>query len=129
MTHYEQLGIEFNASIQTIKAAYKKLVLKYHPDKVQQESAMVAEAERMFKLVQAAYEVLSDPKLRAEYDRGLRVERFDSHNEWGVSCASASTSPHGFWNQSSGSERESTAMAHNEWFIECISNRSYHNCG
>lgn len=63
--YYEVLGIEKSASEQEIKSAYRKLAHKYHPDKNPNDKA----AEESFKEVNEAYEVLSNPEKRAQYDR------------------------------------------------------------
>jgi len=61
---YDILGVPKNASQEQIKKAYKKLALKYHPDKNQGNKA----AENKFKKISSAYEVLSNKTKRAEYD-------------------------------------------------------------
>jgi molecular chaperone DnaJ len=63
--YYEVLGVEKNADADTIKKAYRKLALKYHPDKNPGDK----EAEEKFKEAAEAYEVLSDPQKRARYDQ------------------------------------------------------------
>ncbi|MCS7168782.1 MAG: J domain-containing protein [Gemmatales bacterium] len=67
--YYEILGVPRNATLEEIKSAYRKLAMKYHPDRNPGDK----EAERKFREVQEAYEVLSDEKKRAQYDRYGRV--------------------------------------------------------
>jgi molecular chaperone DnaJ len=62
---YEVLGVPQTADENEIKKAYRRLAMKYHPDRNQGD----AEAEERFKEVRAAYEVLSDAEKRATYDR------------------------------------------------------------
>lgn len=65
--YYEILGVDKNASLDQIKSAYRKLALKFHPDRVAAEERK--EAEEKFKEISEAYAVLSDETKRAQYDR------------------------------------------------------------
>jgi len=65
MDYYEILGVSRNATKVEIKKAYRKLAMKYHPDKNPGDK----EAEEKFKLINEAYQVLSDDEKRAIYDR------------------------------------------------------------
>jgi curved DNA-binding protein len=62
--YYSVLGVDKKASQDEIKKAYRKLAVKYHPDKNRDNKA----AEEKFKLVNEANEVLSDPEKRKKYD-------------------------------------------------------------
>ena len=63
--YYVVLGVARNASETEIKRAFRKLAMKYHPDRNQGDP----EAEAKFKQVKEAYDVLSDPQKRAAYDQ------------------------------------------------------------
>ena len=64
MDYYETLGLAKSAAPDEIKKAYRKLALKYHPDRNQGNK----EAEDKFKQISEAYAVLSDPEKRKQYD-------------------------------------------------------------
>jgi len=64
--YYEVLGVSRAADDEELKRAYRKLALKYHPDK-NPESRL--EAEERFKEISEAYQILCDPQRRAQYDR------------------------------------------------------------
>ena len=63
--YYEVLGVDKNASEEDIKKAYRKIAIKYHPDR----NPGSKEAEEMFKEAAEAYDVLHDPQKRQQYDQ------------------------------------------------------------
>lgn len=74
---YELLNVGRSASEEELKKAYKVLARKYHPDLNQNNP----QAEGMFKSVTRAYEVLSDPAKRDQYDRALDDEEKPTYTE------------------------------------------------
>lgn len=69
-THYDNLKVSRDAPAEVIRAAYKSLSQKYHPDR----HADGEEANRVMRLLNAAYEVLSDPVKREEHDRWIATQ-------------------------------------------------------
>ena len=68
--YYKVLGVEKTAKDDEIKKAYRKLALKWHPDKNSQTEEKKLEAEKKFKDINEAYSVLSDPEKKRKYDLG-----------------------------------------------------------
>ncbi|MFP4611460.1 MAG: DnaJ domain-containing protein, partial [Thiohalophilus sp.] len=63
--YYEALGVSRNASDDEIKKAFKRMAMKYHPDRNPDDE----ESLEKFKEAREAYDVLSDPQKRAAYDQ------------------------------------------------------------
>jgi len=68
--HYDTLGVGRNASADEIKKAYRKLAFQWHPDKNPDNQE---ETEERFKKISEAYETLSDPIKRRNYDIGDNI--------------------------------------------------------
>jgi curved DNA-binding protein CbpA len=75
-THYQNLKIDRTANQRLIKAAHKALAYEYHPDKNPGD----AEAERIMKIIQHSYDVLSDPEARKKHDEWIAREEAKAEN-------------------------------------------------
>ncbi|EXJ73063.1 uncharacterized protein A1O5_04212 [Cladophialophora psammophila CBS 110553] len=69
---YVALGVSKDADISAIRAAHRKLALKYHPDRIKDE-ALREKGKDEFQKIQQAYEILSDPARRQRYDDQVRL--------------------------------------------------------
>jgi len=68
--YYKVLGVTRDADEREIKKAYRSLTKTYHPDKAAMQGISKEEAEKKMASINEAYEVLSDPELKARFDRG-----------------------------------------------------------
>lgn len=80
--HYSVLGIGRDASSSNIRSAYRKLALKWHPDRWVKNPSGAREAHEKFQKIQEAYSVLSDERKRSLYDAGL-LDLFDEDEDMG----------------------------------------------
>ncbi|KAF1768032.1 hypothetical protein GCK72_007993 [Caenorhabditis remanei] len=83
--HYEVLQVERDADDETIQKNYKKLTLRWHPDK---NPDNIDECTQQFRLLQAAYDVLSDAKEREFYDRHRESILKGKNTEYGEQSVS-----------------------------------------
>jgi len=72
--YYEILGLSRDASAEEIKKAFRKLAFEYHPDRNKTKVA-----EERFKTINEAYQILSDPKTRSQYDQYGSYSPMDNH--------------------------------------------------
>jgi DnaJ family protein C protein 3 len=68
--YYKVLGVPRDADELQIKSAYRKMIKLHHPDKARKSGISKEDAEKKMASINEAYEVLSDPELKARYDRG-----------------------------------------------------------
>ena len=83
--YYETLGVNKNASADEIKKAYKKMAMKYHPDRNKGDSS----AEKKFKEVNEAYQVLGDATKKKNYDQFGNAEGmggFDGQYQYSINA-------------------------------------------
>ena len=76
--YYELLGVSVDASNEVIKAAYRSLSKKYHPD----VCTDIPNSEELMQQINAAYDTLSDSQKRMRYDRELELKKTNDHFEY-----------------------------------------------
>ncbi|CAM0880954.1 unnamed protein product [Alopecurus aequalis] len=113
--HYETLGVARDASKADIKNAFFRLAHRYHPDHhPQADAAARAEAARRFRQAKDAYDLLSDDRRRAEYDRQFRRSSSSSssgHRQGGSSSSSSGYRQGGSSSSSSSSSGSSSSSS------------------
>jgi len=119
--YYEILGVNKTDSDDVIKKAYKKLALKYHPDKA--EADKKKEYEDKFKEINEAYSTISNPEKKRKYDMGGESP-FSSHSSGshsgGFEDIFANLFRNGFGGQDYDEEEEVDADLHYEITIEFV---------
>ena len=86
--YYEKLGLQDNASDDEIKKAYKKLAIKYHPDKqINSSQEEKLEAEKNFKIIAEAYEILTNK------------DKYRKNNFSNINSTQGFVDPHEIFNQ------------------------------
>lgn len=86
-THYDNLKVSRDAPIEVIQAAYRSLARKYHPDR----NGSTPEGEATMKVINASYEVLSDPARRAQHDQWIAAQM--GSRGWETRSADRNESP------------------------------------
>lgn len=86
---YAILGVKKSASIKQIKKSFRKLARKHHPDKSKPDDAKIN--EKIFREVAEAYEVLSSPDLRSEYDKKRSYYTGENSSSYGQPSPQYST--------------------------------------
>lgn len=100
--YYHILSVPQNANVEAIKRAYRKLALQYHPDRNHgQEEKVKKKNEEAMKELVAAYQVLSDPRKRRDYDLGLKNGFNDNlHSNFSHAANDSSFGPFSFFDAS-----------------------------
>ncbi len=114
-THYDNLKIPRNASIKEIKKAYRQLAQKYHPDR----NGNSDESQRIMKIINQAYAVLSNPESRRAYDQKLREQEQEERQKTEQSNQQASsrqscTKEEEEWEQETYQQSQAEKMQHQQ---------------
>lgn len=117
---YLVLGVQKDATIAEIKTAYRKLALKYHPDKIKDDSLRDQAVDEFQKVLQA-YEILSDDTKRARYDQKIRLAELRRQMERDATVNGSHSSPRASTSSTSrefrdGRVYEERVPADNVWF-------------
>mmetsp|Transcript_64925 Transcript_64925/g.120841 ORF Transcript_64925/g.120841 Transcript_64925/m.120841 type:complete len:183 (-) Transcript_64925:69-617(-) len=91
--YYATLGLDEKASESSVKTAYRKLVLQWHPDKLQLQHAQQDSIEQRIREINAAYEILSNPVKRMIYDSTRRGQQKPSRHFFPTSFGRRRASP------------------------------------
>jgi curved DNA-binding protein len=119
--YYGVLGVNKKATQEEIKKAYRKLAVKFHPDKNPGNTS----AEEKFKEVTEAYEVLSDPEKRKKYDAlGSNWQQFEQSGNTGGFDWSEWKQPGGQTYYYSGNEGDMDDEGFSDFFQQIFGNRS-----
>ncbi|MBQ0050442.1 MAG: J domain-containing protein [Treponema sp.] len=119
---YAVLGVQKSATQDEIKSAYRKLAVKYHPDKNPGDK----QAEEMFKKISAAYDVLGDETKRRQYDSYGSTSSSYGSSGYGYNGGYQQQWNSGAWGQENQSDFED---AFNQWFNYAKSNQQSSNYG
>lgn len=112
--HYTLLGLRRDASLDEIKKAYRKLAMRHHPDRTQNNPRDT----EIFKAVALAFATLSNPKSRAEYDRLLAATEQRAANPRGGRRARTTASNGGRQNTPFGDVLEEFFQGWGEWPLD-----------
>lgn len=120
---YEVLGVEKDARLPEIRSAHRKLVLKCHPDKVQDAALKAIRQDEVHK-IQQAYELLSDDTKRQQYDD--QVKLFELRKEMGKGNPTPRSNPFGYKVETAGPRANSYArLASNSYKYAGAAPRSH----